>query len=401
MSSPYYSRTETSPPDPSTFYASPPHPPPIGGATPSAPPDPTPYSLSPSHFHQPPPPPLFHPQVESTNQSYPNRVTNQTYSNATTNQPYAKGVTNQCYSNATTNQSNVNGVTNQPYPNVATNQSYANGASNQQYLNGATTQPSPNGPTNQAHPNGPTNQHYPNGAYYTPHAPPTRPARSPSPPPSPSKTDHCRKHNNKGHLCWNPCCCCGCLMTCLMTCICQIICVVLVIVAILILICWLIFRPTAVKFYATDASLTEFDLKDNTLQYNLALNLTIRNPNRRIGIYYDKIEANAIYQGERFATTQLQPFFQHHKSTNSLSPEFKGQNLVTLRNKQLSHYNDDKGSGVYAIDVKLYLRLRLKFLSFKLARLKPKINCDLRIPLNGVATSKVYESKRCNLIFRL
>lgn len=226
-----------------------------------------------------------------------------------------------------------------------------------------------------------------NGAYYGPSIPP------------PSKHYH-RPGSGGGSSC-NPCsCCCGCLCNCILSCIFQIIFTIAIILGIIIVVLWLIFRPNRVKFDATDASLTQFDFSttNNTLYHNLALNMTIRNPNKRIGIYYDKIEANAFYQGERFSTVELDPFYQGHKNTSSLRALFKGQQLVMLGSNEISNYNDDKKSGLYNIDVKLYMRIRLKFGWVKSPKVKPKIKCDLQIPLdsNGKSTGN-FESKRCGL----
>ncbi|PIN12953.1 hypothetical protein CDL12_14433 [Handroanthus impetiginosus] len=201
------------------------------------------------------------------------------------------------------------------------------------------------------------------------------------------------------------CCCCNifsCFLDCLCTCICQIICTILIIAAIVIFILWLIFRPKNIDFYATNASLTEFNLEGNTLHYNLDLNFTIRNPNERIGVQYDRIEAITFYQGQRFAAQQLAPFYQEQNSTDTVSAEFKGQNIITLGGDQLSNYNDEKGSGKFGIDVKLYLRIKLKFgLLESSTTVNPTIDCDIKIPLttNGIARVK-YEEQKCHYGWR-
>lgn len=235
---------------------------------------------------------------------------------------------------------------------------------------------------------GETRQPHLNGAYYGPSIPP------------PTKTSH--RPGRGGGGCNPFTCCCGCLMNCLCTCICQILITILIIVGIFALIVWLIFRPNTVKFHVTDAVLSEFNINNNnTLHYNLGLNLTIRNPNKRIGIYYDKIEARAFYRGQRFRTIDLQTFYQGKKNTTNLNAEFKGQQLVLLGSDEMSKYNEDRNSGVYEIDIQLYLRIRMKFAFVKSSRVKPKIDCDLKIPLksNGTA-SAVYEPTRCDFDWR-
>nr|CAA68848.1 hin1 [Nicotiana tabacum] len=175
----------------------------------------------------------------------------------------------------------------------------------------------------------------------------------------------------------------------------------LIILGVIALVLWLVLRPNKVKFYVTDATLTQFDLSttNNTIFYDLALNMTIRNPNKRIGIYYDSIEARALYQGERFDSTNLEPFYQGHKNTSSLRPVFKGQSLVLLGDREKSNYNNEKNLGVYEMEVKLYMRIRLKVGWIKTHKIKPKIECDFKVPLgsNGRSSSANFEETRCHL----
>ncbi|GLT94783.1 hypothetical protein SLE2022_125060 [Rubroshorea leprosula] len=214
-----------------------------------------------------------------------------------------------------------------------------------------------------------------NGAYYGPAVPPAR--------------SYHRHGRGSG-------CGCGC---CLLSLLLKLIVTAVVIVGLAVLIFWLVVRPNNVKFSVTDASLTQFNLSDNYLNYNLALNITVRNPNKKIGIYYDRIEANAYYEDERFDTETLTPFYQGHKNTSYLNPVFKGQNLLVLGTEQLSEYNQETSSGTYSIDVKLNLRIRFKVWKFKIGKFKPKVECDLKVPLsssNGSLAGSV-ETTHCKL----
>lgn len=219
-----------------------------------------------------------------------------------------------------------------------------------------------------------------NGAYYGPAIPP---------PSRPSKSSY---RPSRG----GDCCCCGCLFSLVF----KLIVAVVVIIGLAALIIWLIFRPNKVKFHVTDATLTEFNLTTgNQLQYNLALNFTIRNPNKRIGIYYDRIEARPYFDDVRFDSQTLSTFYQGHKNTTNLSAVFKGQQLVVLDAEQLSELDQQKTAGVYNIDVKLYLRIRLKFGAVKSWRLKPKIECDLKVPISADGTTAGFETTKCSLDF--
>ncbi|XP_031103536.1 NDR1/HIN1-like protein 3 [Ipomoea triloba] len=193
-------------------------------------------------------------------------------------------------------------------------------------------------------------------------------------------------------------CCCGCLFNCICSCLFQILCTLLVLAGVVALILWLIFRPNAVKFYVDDAALSQFDFSaaNNTLLYNLALNMSIRNPNKRIGIYYDVIEARALYAGQRFAAVNLDPFFQPTKNTSDLRAVIKGQNLVPLGDGEKSDYSAQKNNGAYRIDLKLFLQIRLKFWLIKSKKIKPTIDCALdNVPLRS--NSGNFERTKCHL----
>ncbi|XP_062167514.1 NDR1/HIN1-like protein 3 [Alnus glutinosa] len=216
-----------------------------------------------------------------------------------------------------------------------------------------------------------------NGAYYGPAVPP------------PTQSYH-RHGRGRG---------CGCC--CLFGFLLKLVVSLVVIIGLAALIFWLIFRPTNVKFYVTDASLTEFTFTgNNTLQYNLAVNITVRNPNRKIGVYYDTIEANAYYEDQRFGTKSLTPFYQGHKTTSYLNTAFEGQQLVLLGTDELSQFNAEKTAGVYTIDVKLNLRIRFKVGKVKTGRLKPKVKCDLKVPLSSTGNSAVvFQNTKCDVDF--
>ncbi|KAI3798322.1 hypothetical protein L1987_33593 [Smallanthus sonchifolius] len=211
-----------------------------------------------------------------------------------------------------------------------------------------------------------------NGAYY-----------GPSIPPAAKKSRSYHRPGNGGScnpFSWCFSCICGCVFNL----ICQILITILVILGILVLVFWLIFRPNAPKFHVNDATLTQFTLSptNNTLYYNLAVNMTFRNPNRRIGIYYDKIEANAEYHDQRLDTRSLETFYLGHKKERDLSAVFSGEQVLGAGDGDLRReYTSDGAGGAYNIDLKLKLRVRLKVWWAK-PKFKPRFECG--VPMSSV-----------------
>lgn len=199
-----------------------------------------------------------------------------------------------------------------------------------------------------------------------------------------------------GRDCGDGCCCC------LLKLLFEIIAAVLIIVGIAALVFWLIFRPVnVVKFHVTEAELTQFNLTagNSVLNYDLKLNLTIRNPNKKIGVYYDRLEARAFYEDQRFSVADVAPFYQGHKTTSVVSPVFAGRQGVVLGATDLSGFNADKTAGVFNIKVKLYLRLRFKLGSWKTFRFKPKVKCSLMVPLssNNGGSTVTFQTTKCDI----
>ncbi|KAI4319540.1 hypothetical protein MLD38_033126 [Melastoma candidum] len=239
-----------------------------------------------------------------------------------------------------------------------------------------------------------------NGAYYGPSIPPMDMSR-PRPRPR-SRSFHRPGRGGGPGSCL--CCCCECIGCCIFQLILQVLLSLLFFLALLAFLFWLIFRPNLVKFHVTGASLTRFNLSsDNLLDYGLGLNLTVRNPNTRIGIYYDSIEARTSYEGQRFYSLYLPPFYQGHKNTTTLDGVFQGQQAVSLDGRARDAYETDKASGSYGIDLKVYLRVRFKVGWFKTFGFKPRVSCGLKVPLTsaggggGSNSGATFETTKCRI----
>ncbi|XP_008443592.2 NDR1/HIN1-like protein 10 [Cucumis melo] len=166
-----------------------------------------------------------------------------------------------------------------------------------------------------------------------------------------------------------------------------------------ILILWLIFITNKIKFNVTDATLTQFNFTNNDTQlhYNLGVFFTIRNPNKQVGIYYDTIDATAMYKGQNFDTRLLTPFYQGSSTTSLLKGRFEGQQVVVIPNNTVSELKSEKLSGVYSIDVEFRLSLRLKFGLFKFIRVRPKVGCGFQVPLNFSGASSFQNAIGCDV----
>ncbi|KAJ4891705.1 Late embryogenesis abundant (LEA) hydroxyproline-rich glycoprotein family [Raphanus sativus] len=179
--------------------------------------------------------------------------------------------------------------------------------------------------------------------------------------------------------------CLGCCGGCILSIICNILIGIAVCLGIVSLILWFILRPNVVKFQVTEADLTRFDLEpqSNNLSYNLSLNFSVRNPNQRLGIHYDRLEARGYYGDRCFSAVDMKSFYQGRKNTTEVGTEMNGESLVLLGSGGRKDLREDRKSGVYRIDVKLRFKIRFKFGFLNSWAFKPKIKCHLKVPLSS------------------
>lgn len=198
-------------------------------------------------------------------------------------------------------------------------------------------------------------------------------------------------------------CCLGCVCDlfrccfgCILTFACQIFCTFLVFVAVVALIVWLLFRPTNLEFHADGASLADFRLdRSNTLLYELAVNISARNPNERLQIRYEGIEASAHYKEHWFAGEVLPRFSLDTGSTRAITSAFRGQRTgFTLGDEERAEYEKEKNSGIFSIDVKVQLKIRAQLWIVPAPfSLKPSFVCPISVPLSS--SGKTFQGTDC------
>jgi hypothetical protein len=206
-----------------------------------------------------------------------------------------------------------------------------------------------------------------NTGYYGPAIPPPQPAYYGPPPSGP------RRRSGAG---------------CLFCFLFKIIATIVIALGVAILVLWLIFRPTNLKAYADSAALTRFDLGNGTggnngrdlLQYNLTVNIRLRNRNR-YGIRYDYAEAQAFYDGDRFGFDPLQPFYLDRKSDGTIvTAAFNGATVMDDDDVRRTYRRETRG-GFYYVKVRVYSDLSLRVRIIRRHRYKSKITCVLRLPV--------------------
>ncbi|XP_022887839.1 NDR1/HIN1-like protein 1 [Olea europaea var. sylvestris] len=154
----------------------------------------------------------------------------------------------------------------------------------------------------------------------------------------------------------------------------------IILVLFIILLVWLILRPTKPHFILQDATVYAFNVSTlNALTSNIQITISSRNPNDKIGIYYDKVDVYASYHGQQITLPTLLPStYQGHKDIIVWSPFLYG-NAVPIAPFLTVALNQDQLAGTVLIDIRIDGRIRWKVGTFTSGRYHLYVNCPAYI----------------------
>ncbi|XP_012441579.1 NDR1/HIN1-like protein 1 [Gossypium raimondii] len=156
--------------------------------------------------------------------------------------------------------------------------------------------------------------------------------------------------------------------------------VFLLIVLITILIIWAILRPAKPRFILQDTTVYAFNASTpNFLTSNFQVTVSTRNPNDRIGIYYDRLVIYATYRNQQTTLrTALPPTYQGHNEINVWSPFIYG-NMVPIAPDFSVALKSEQAAGTIFMVIKIDGRVRWKVGTFVSGRYHLNVRCPAYI----------------------
>lgn len=153
---------------------------------------------------------------------------------------------------------------------------------------------------------------------------------------------------------------------------------VLVVAGLVILITYLVILPHKPKYYVDHASVSEFNWTRDGRLLNTHLNFDIRtrNPNKKIAIYYYRLQAFLLYEGEEIGWGNLPIFYQGHKNTTVLKTSVIGKRVSLSHADNAKDLRLEQQAGTLDLDLRLLARLRFKVGSWKSKHYTMKVKCQ-------------------------
>lgn len=179
--------------------------------------------------------------------------------------------------------------------------------------------------------------------------------------------------------------------------ICTIILSLLLIIGLVAFIVWLSLRPHRPRFHVVSFSIAGLLGQDNGFQNSaITFNVTIRNPNNEVDIYYDDMSGGVFYLDQQLAstTTLLLQFRQRRKNTTYVSGAFTGVSLPG--------YGDSfkqalaTGKIVFRLELKTGIRFRIARWTTRHHRMHA--SCVVGVGPDGLMLS-TYKGRRCSIYF--
>ncbi|XP_061998208.1 NDR1/HIN1-like protein 26 [Rosa rugosa] len=145
----------------------------------------------------------------------------------------------------------------------------------------------------------------------------------------------------------------------------------------LILLVWLILHPTKPQFSLKEADIYQLNLSgtNNLLNSSVQLTLLSKNPNQKVGIYYDELQVYAQYKGQQITVyTSLPPFYQGHEDSNVLTASLIGNGLPVAPSFGYE-VGRDQTAGRLVLNLKVLGRLRWKVGTWVSGRYRVNVDC--------------------------
>ncbi|KAF5751697.1 protein YLS9 [Tripterygium wilfordii] len=149
-----------------------------------------------------------------------------------------------------------------------------------------------------------------------------------------------------------------------------------IIMLIIIFLVWIILRPTKPRFILQDATLYSLNISGpNVLTTSLQVSVSSRNPNERIGIYYEKLDIYASYRNQQITLpTAIPNSYQGHEEITVWSPFLNGESVPVSLYLSIA-LGQDQNTGHVLVNIKIQGNVKWKVGSWVSGNYRMDVNC--------------------------
>ncbi|WOK94833.1 protein YLS9-like [Canna indica] len=190
--------------------------------------------------------------------------------------------------------------------------------------------------------------------------------------------------------------CCKCLCWTLLSFV-----ILIVLIGATVGILFLVFHPKIPKYSVDRLGIANFTIDDNmTVAATFNLTVTMRNPNKKIGIYYrGGSHLSASYNGTELCSGTFPVFYQGHRNTTVVNLLLSGD--TQLGGGLLQELQEQQQTGTIPLVFRGKVPVRVKLGSLKLPRITFKVRCDIVVNSLSANNNISLRSSRCKFRLKL
>lgn len=160
--------------------------------------------------------------------------------------------------------------------------------------------------------------------------------------------------------------------------------VLIITVGVVIFIVWIILQPHSPRFILEDTTLYGLNLSEpNFLTSDMQVTISTKNPNDKIGIYYEKLDIYASYHNQQITLpTELPRTYLGHHDLTVWSPFLRG-NAVPVSPYLVASLSQDVDAGVVLLNIKINGRLKWKVGTWLSGNYRLGVNCPAYLTLGS------------------
>ncbi|KAL1224956.1 NDR1/HIN1-like protein 6 [Cardamine amara subsp. amara] len=193
------------------------------------------------------------------------------------------------------------------------------------------------------------------------------------------------------------------------SCWCKCVCYTLLVLFLLIVtvgaiigILYLVFKPKFPDYNIDRLQLTRFELNQNSsLSTAFNVSITAKNPNEKIGIYYeDGSRISVFFMQTRLSNGSLPKFYQGHENTTIILVQMSGFNQ-NATNLMMTLQEQQRLTGSIPLRIRVTQPVRIKLGKLKLMEVRFLVRCGVSV--DSLAANNVIRvrSSNCKYRFRL
>lgn len=180
--------------------------------------------------------------------------------------------------------------------------------------------------------------------------------------------------------------------------ICTIFLGILFFLGIIAFIVYLSLRPHRPRFFINELSIPALAQPNGFENAELTYNVTARNSNHEIGIYYDDMQVTAFYDDQNIGGQPvLFPFYQEPKNSMVIFGTLSGTTL-TVNNGRWMQFLADRTRGKVIFRFEIISTIRFKISKWDSKWHKLHANCEAGVGADGLMLAS-YQEQRCRTYF--